>query len=457
MKKAIVAIGVIMLFSGTVWASGLAIPEQGAAALGMSAAMTARSEDLSAIFYNPAGIDYVEGFELYAGITPIMPRHTYSPMTKDVGIFSKIDAEKNMFLPPQLYAAYRVHPKAVIGLGVYAPFGLGTEWADTWAGRYTSTYAEIQTVNINPTIAIEVHEKLSLGIGVSYITSSATIEKMVNTGGSVGLGTNTAYDSEFGLDGDGTAWGLNLGALLRPMERLQLGVSYRFAYDLEYEGKAKFKHKDVLKNIPGGVHPITGAALSVYDLVSANMPASQTGTATMNMPWMLNFGLLYDFENNWDVSLDLDFVGWKSYEELTIDFEDDKPYDEQTLDKDWENSFILRAGTSYVVNESLVARGGILFDKNPVPDETMDGQLPDANRFGFSLGMGYTFGKVTIDAGYMILLFQDREKDNAVGFDTDTTGDGTVDRFDVPAGYPIGNGNYESRAHLISVAASMAF
>ena len=37
----------------SVWAAGLAVPTQGSAALGMSLAMTARSEDLSAIYYNP--------------------------------------------------------------------------------------------------------------------------------------------------------------------------------------------------------------------------------------------------------------------------------------------------------------------------------------------------------------------------------------------------------------------
>ena len=62
MKKVQVLLLIMMFSASVVFASGLSIPEQGAAAMGMSAAMTARSEDLSAIFYNPAGIDYVEKF-----------------------------------------------------------------------------------------------------------------------------------------------------------------------------------------------------------------------------------------------------------------------------------------------------------------------------------------------------------------------------------------------------------
>jgi len=459
MKKVFVVLGVLILLSaGNVWASGLAIPEQGAAAMAMSAAMTARSEDLSSIFYNPAGIDYVEGLELFAGITPIMPGHKYSPLREDSKIFSKKEAESNTFLPPQLYAAFRAHRKIVLGLGVYAPFGLGTEWDKEWAGRYTSTLAEIQTVYINPTIAINVNEKVSLGLGASYITSNATIEKMVDTGGSLAakgfpasMMANTDYDSHFALDGDGSAFAINAGVLIKPVERVQLGVSYRWAYDIEYEGKAKFTHKNALKALPAGV------GITAYDVVSAQMPASQDGKATLHMPWMLNLGVLYELTEVWDASFDVDFVGWERYDELTIDFDDDKPLDKQTQDKDWKNSFILRAGTSYDFNESFVGRGGVMFDKNPVPDETMDGQLPDSNRFGFSLGAGYKLGKIQLDASYLILFFSDREKENGVGFGSDVTGDGVINRFDVLPGYPVGNGNYESRAHLISVSASYKF
>lgn len=418
----------------------------------MSAAMTARSEDLSAIFYNPAGLDYVEGVEVYAGITPIMPGHTYSPFSKDRTYFKSLDSERQVFLPPQLYAAWRAHSNIVLGLGVYAPFGLGTDWEKDWAGRYTSTYAEIATIYINPTVAVKVNDKVSIGFGASFISSSATIEKKIDTGGMVpGLGTNTAYDSEFSLEGDGTAFGFNVGALIRPAENVQVGVSYRFAYDMDYEGDAKFKHAAVLGGIPAG------PGITLSDAMYARMPASQTGSATMSMPSMLNVGALFDLTERLDFSAEVNLVGWSDYEDLTLKFDKKLPAEESVMEKDWENSIVLRGGMSYDVNEKLIARWGLMFDKNPVPDETFDGQLPDANRYGFSIGAGYDFGKIRLDAGYLLLRFAKREKDNGVGFEADTTGDGVIDRFDVPAGYPTGNGHYESGAHLISIAASYKF
>jgi len=177
----------------------------------------------------------------------------------------------------------------------------------------------------------------------------------------------------------------------------------------------------------------------------------------LNLPWMLNFGMKYDITTLWDVAADIDVVGWKVYKELTIDFEDDKPYDKLTMKKDWTNSYVMRFGSSYDVNESLIARCGLLLDLNPVPDETIDGQLPDSDRVGMSIGAGYKLGMLQLDASYMFLNFLLREKNNGVGFTMDRTGDGIINRFDVPAGYPVGNGKYESSANLLSVSATYKF
>jgi len=486
MKKAGLFLLVIMMASVSgVLASGLSIPEQGAMAMGMSAAMTARSEDLSSIYYNPAGLDYVEGREITLGITPIMPSHKYHPFYEDRKLFDSQDAASNTFFPPQIYAAWRTSEKMVLGIGVFAPFGLGTEWNDKWDGRYTSTFAEITLININPTVSYRVHEKVSIGFGVSYMISSATIEKMVDTGSAlfeslgsnpalVSMMANTDYDTKFGLKGDGSGYGYNFGILFDATERLKLGASFRSKTDIEYDGTAKFTHKQA--KVKETVYGATAMALAgsgltdaqiaaqaagnadlVYASLSDKMPASQDGTATLNMPWMLNLGLKYDLSSRWDTSVDVDITGWKVYDELVIDFGDNKPADEKVMSKAWRNSYVFRLGSSYDVTDAFVARAGMLYDRNPVPESTMDAQLPDSNRLGISVGAGYKLGSMRFDVSYMLLRFYDRNKENGVGFEKDLTGDGTINRFDVPTGYPIGNGTYKSRANLISASATFNF
>jgi long-chain fatty acid transport protein len=471
MKKVlgVLAIGLLAGCAGAL-ASGLGIPEQGAAAMGMSAAMTARNEDLSAIFYNPAGLDYVQGFEIMIGDTPIRPSHQYRPFIKDRDLFSETDANKNTYLPPHIYAAWSMNKSFVLGLGVNAPFGLGSDWDESWDGRYNSTFAEITMININPTVTWRATNVVSIGAGMSYYSSSATIEKMIDTGASVSptLMANTNYDSKFKLEGDGSGYGFNFGVLVKPVEsKYQFGASFRSGFDIEYDGTAQFIHQATnLRNaftasfMAKGVNAVTAAAMadSVYRTnILGAMPSSQDGTATLNMPWMLNFGIKSQMSEVWDVSADFDVVGWKRYKELVIDFADNRPVDKLIQDKSWENSWVLRGGTTYNLNSSWVLRGGALFDFNPVPSETFDSQLPDSDRYGLSLGAGYKFGNVRLDASYLLLKFLIREKDNAVGWSKDTTGDGTVDRFDLPTNYPVANGKYKSTASLFSLTASYSF
>ncbi len=486
MKKVIVLVAVVTSLSAAgVFASGLAIPEQGAAAMGMAAAMTARNEDLSALYYNPAGIDYVENFEVMIGLTPILPSHDFTPFSTDRSFVDPAESKSNIYLPPQIYAAWRASQSVVLGLAVNTPYGLGTEWDETWNGRYTSTFAEIQSININPTVAYQVNEKVSLGVGASYISSSATIEKMVDTGSSLfsamgnnpalsSIVANTDYDSKFALDGDGSGYAWNLGVMYYHDQNTQFGLSFRSAYQIDYEGTAKFTHKE--QAIRQTVWNATAASLqgsgmteaeitatadatadAAYQNIATSMPAEQDGDATMHMPWSLNLGMKYQASPTWDWSVDVDVVGWEEYEELVIDFSDDKPYDKLVQAKNWENSYIIRAATSYDLLSNLKGRLGIMYDFAPVPDETFDGQLPDSNRLAISCGLGYTIGKIRFDASYLVLKFTHAEKNNGVGFTVDTTGDGKIDRFDVPDQYPVGNGNYESLAHLFSLSASISF
>lgn len=178
---------------------------------------------------------------------------------------------------------------------------------------------------------------------------------------------------------------------------------------------------------------------------------------------MLNLGAKYDINDNWDTSVDFDFVGWSVYDNLTIDFDKDLPYDKQVQEKDWENTFVFRFGTSYDVNEKLIARGGFLVDQTPIPDDTFDGQLPCNDRIGLSLGFGYKIGTVCFDASYLFLKFSDRDKDNFIGY-PDLNQDSNYNAADVATltalgitDYSVSNGTYKNHANLFSISASYKF
>jgi long-chain fatty acid transport protein len=55
-------------------------------------------------------------------------------------------------------------------------------------------------------------------------------------------------------------------------------------------------------------------------------------------------------------------------------------------------------------------RGGYLYDHSPVEAAYVDPILPDANRNGINLGVGYAITRnLSVDVAYLLLLFSERQ------------------------------------------------
>ena len=93
MLKVITALVLVLfLTTGSVFASGFSIYEHGAKATAMGGAFIAQANDVSSIFYNPAGITSLPGTNFGLGVTVIMPEFGF---TGPVRISDqKTDAEK---------------------------------------------------------------------------------------------------------------------------------------------------------------------------------------------------------------------------------------------------------------------------------------------------------------------------------------------------------------------------
>jgi long-subunit fatty acid transport protein len=117
-----------------------------------------------------------------------------------------------------------------VGLAVNAPFGLATEWDNTWAGQFHAIRSEIETLNINPTVSFKVNNMISLGAGVSYQQIKAELTNAVPsaTGGACGtLPCAIASPATGKVEGDDWAWGWNLGALFDFGQGTRVGLTYR--------------------------------------------------------------------------------------------------------------------------------------------------------------------------------------------------------------------------------------
>ncbi len=144
MRRILLIAAVAALTSaGSAWAQGYGVFEQSACASGRGGASVASPcPDGSGVYYNPAGLSF-SAKELGAGVTFIGPRGDFTNTGGQV-----FDLQNNFYPVPHFFYTQPVGDRLAAGIGVFAPYGLTTEWAnpDTFQGRFLGYKSVIPSI-----------------------------------------------------------------------------------------------------------------------------------------------------------------------------------------------------------------------------------------------------------------------------------------------------------------------
>jgi len=372
--------------------SGFAVYTQDASALGQGNAMIAHTDGPAAIFFNPALLNKLEGTQVEVGTTLIFPSRKFKSDLSG----KEYETEYSVFYPSTFYLSHRFDDKVSAGLGIFSPFGLGTDWGEDWEGRYITTRSEMSTFNFNPAISYQIMSNLSVAAGVDFILMDATLENKVNL-----------------FSGDGRGLGYNLGAVYDINEDTTLGASYRSEVNVDIAGDATF--------IPAAFY--TKAETDI------------------TLPQQVHAGISYKGFEDLIIEAGVRWEGWSSYDELKLDFEQSIPIigiTTMTYEKDWRDTWTGNIGAQYQLNDSVSLRAGYLYGGNPVPDKTFEPSIPDSNTHIFTIGTGLKSHRMKIDLAYAYQMLESREKNNTIGATT-------------------ANGRYDSRIHLVGISLTYLF
>jgi len=409
----------LILAYSQIFAGGFQLNEHNARAVGMGGAFTAISNDPSAIYYNAAGLTQLNGINISLGSTLIAPVFSFRGVTPQV---TEYDATKQSFFPTHFFATYRYNNDWAFGLGFTSPFGLGSQWDPNWVGRYLAVETELQVFTVSPVAAYKINDQLSISAGLVYSFANVKISQKSPQ-------SPFAGDAFTSLSGkDNSAWGYNLGAMYKPTKDLSIGISFHSIVKYKFVGTAT----------------TTGAAQLASMLPNGDVSANLT------TPFNLAVGVAYQVIPRLLLSADFQYVGWSSYDTLTINFA--TPKETLSSPRMYDNSFIARLGAEYNLIRELKIRAGIYYDNSPVKPEYISPSLPEANRLGFSFGIGYKLtNNLSIDASY---LFIRNDQVTVTGSREDYT-NGSV----APQGAYVNSfdGTYNSYANLVSLDLTYGF
>jgi long-chain fatty acid transport protein len=388
-----------LLVSSPALPSGFQVMTHGARAAGMGLAYAGMSGDPTTIFFNPAGMAWVNHFEGYVGVNfltrtegQVVGANPYP------GEGSIAYEEQNWYFFPDGYAVVPLTADLNFGLGGFAQYGLGLKWQDpntTYNGQFISQNAVIQSLDTNAVFSYKLLPQLSIAAGVDYRFSKVQLERNVPgvdpfTGAVVPV-AHVKLNSELLSNG---GWGYNAGIMYKPIEEISIGAAYRSAITIDYDGTATFTPR-----------PTGNAVLDA--LVAAGLPTGTPPVQTsIHFPSSINLGAAIGLGGGFLLALEADWTEWSTFQSLAITFPTLTGRDilRPTL---WQDSWAYRAGLEKSFGAWAI-RVGYYYDNTPQPDFDVSPLLPDADRNVYTAGFGYNTERWGFDVGALLIKFKER-------------------------------------------------
>nr|WP_086425614.1 outer membrane protein transport protein [Nitrospira cf. moscoviensis SBR1015] len=352
---------------------------QGSAASGMGNAFAAQADNPSALHYNPAGMTQLRGVQLMGGLSLV---GGVTDFRSPAGVTTTGDHDGTVAWPGPGHGYLTANLQdlgvsslgnVTVGIGITTPFGSVMRWPDNSPLRTITTFTALPLFDIKPTIAYQVTQDLSIGVGADIYTFASFFGEGHAELRSISPGGLVPAGSKLEFNGKDTAAGFNVGGLYTALRNgsgqpiANLAVVYRSQATLHLDGA-----------------------------FSANGVKIQDATTTLVLPQVITGGIalwpIRNPEREWKVELNVDYVGWKSVRSLDIHLANGFTIPQP---QNWKSTYTILVGTEYrwlqlerFPGWEVAVRGGYTNQQTQVPDLTFNPGVPSADLHVISGGIG---------------------------------------------------------------------
>jgi long-chain fatty acid transport protein len=404
-------------------AEGFRNPPPGTFDLARAGGRIAQVDDSSAVQHNPANV-----VELSA------PEFLFTPSIVYIGVdYESPSGEKgNTHHPwkalPNIFGSIPMFDgNAAFGVGVTVPYGISNEWdpnspafnSQTSQLRYQAPYyANLQTINLNPTFSVKLGSVVQVGAGFDVMWSQVTFKQFYPW--FIFPGSSGAEpDGHLEAKGSGFAFGGNLGLTLKLTERQRLAVTYRSPLTAHCSGDLTIDN-------------ITPAA-AAFGATSH----SDFGTK-IAYPTIVAAGYGIALSDNVRLEADVEWLQFSRFKSLSLGVENNAfLLPSTTIPQNWHNTFTAGISADWKFANGWILRGGYQFYESPVPDSTFAPTIPDANQNVLTVGVAYQHKHYSLEASYGADFYATRHISNDQN--------------------PALNGTYDNTVHLFSLAYRYSF
>ena len=376
----------VTLASTQIFASGFALNEQSISGMGTGfAGRSSSADDASTVFGNPAGMSRLKRQQVTGGLAAIDASTDINDASGSQSGTNKGDMVPLTAVPMGYYVK-PIDDQWAFGLGVYAPFGLITDYESSFQGRNFGSKSEVKVIAFQPTVSYAFNDKVSIGFGPTINHISGALESALTT-------PFSPNDGDVKIKGDDIGYGYNIGVLVQATDPTRVGLTYH--------SKVKYKLKGHTEVSPGAGTPpglLNGAR---YD-----------ASLDITTPESVDFSVTQQINDAWTVYAGSTWTRWSRLKEITVNNDGTETgggllnpaLGTITEDQNWHDTWAYAIGTSYQLNKQWVLRTGLTFDQSPTNNIDRSPRIPTGDRTIFSVGAGWSPTEdLTIDVAYSYL------------------------------------------------------
>lgn len=363
--------------------TGLGRAYAGEGAIGDNAAVLGRNPAAMTLFDRPAlstGAIYINPEVDVEGTGPT------AQTGKAAGLPTQSNDIADDAVVPFFYYVRPINEQWVAGFGAFTNYGLSTTYQDNHYAGPVAGKTSLTTLNLNPSLAFKLNDRVSLGAGFNAVYADA--ELIRHSGVSAPL-VGLQPTSEFvRLTGDDWGYGWNIGLLLEADDHNRWALTYRSEVDLTLEGQYS--------------SALSPALPSSLGLPQGTNSAAVPGRLDLTLPAIAEVSGFHQVQPDWAIHYGIMWTEWSRFEELrALDSQNETLFQK---DEKFDNSWRMSVGATHQLNDQWTLRGGLAYDKSPVPTETRSISIPDVDRTWYTLGATYAYSKnLSVDTGFAFL------------------------------------------------------
>lgn len=374
----------VALASTQIFASGFALNEQSISGMGTGfAGRSSSADDASTIFGNPAGMSRLKREQVTGGAALLDARTDISDASSSPNNGSNDGDMVPLVAVPMGYYVKPIDEHWAFGIGMYAPFGLVTDYENGFAGRYFGSKSEVKVITLQPTVSYAFNDKVSIGFGPTINRIEGTLESDLSI-------TQAAPDGKVKIKGDDTALGYNIGVLVQATDSTRVGLTYHSKVKYKLEGDTKVDY-------------------NVLAAVGQSPNQKYDASLDLTTPESVDFSVTHELNDKWTLYAGSTWTRWSRLKEITVENKGvptilNGQFGTITEEQNWHDTWAHAIGASYQLNKQWVLRTGLSIDQAPTNNVDRSPRIPTGDRKIFSLGAGWSpTDDLTIDVAYSYL------------------------------------------------------